>query len=141
MSGEEKIFVNYTIGIPQSVKEPNMVVIGADEYSVEDYTIPSERTFREAWEAPESGSKVIGVSMSKAKNVWKDKIRAARVPEFEKLDTDYTRAIETDNTSEQAAIIAKKQVLRDAPAHPDIEKATTTDELKKVQPIPGVTVE
>ena len=136
MSEEEKIFVNYTIGIPQTVKEPNMVVIGATEYSSEDYTIPSDRVFREAWAAPESGSKVIGIDMSKARDIWREKIRACRQPALEELDTDYTRAIETSNTSEQAAIIAKKQVLRDAPADSKIDQATTVDELKKVQPVP-----
>ena len=141
MSEEEKIFINYTIGIPQSVQKPTTVVIGADEYSVEDYTMPSERTFREAWEAPPSGSKVIGVSMSKARDVWRDKIRLAREPELPKLDAEYMKALEDGDTSKQDSIAAQKQVLRDAPAHPDIEKATTTDELKKVQPIPGVTVE
>lgn len=117
-----------------------LIQIGADEYNADNFTTPSDRVFREAWAAPADGSDVITVDMTKAKNVWKDKIRAARVPEFEKLDTDYTRALETSNTSEQAAITTKKQVLRDAPADSKIDEATTVDELKAVQPIPGVTV-
>ena len=42
----------------------------------------------------------------------------------------FQRAIETNNTSEQASVASKKQALRDAPADSAIDAATTTDDLK-----------
>ena len=70
----------------------------------------------------------IFVNISKAKDIWKDKIREARKPALEKLDVDYMRANEagTDTT----AIVADKQTLRDLPTQ--VDTATTTDEIKAV---------
>ena len=108
----------------------------AEEVDIEDLTIPTDRVFREAWEVPENGAVV--VNMDKAKDVWRDKIRLAREPEFAKLDTDFMKALETGSSTTQ--IVADKQALRDAPTHSDIDAATTPDELKAVQPIPNVTI-
>lgn len=114
------------------------IKIGATDYNVADYTIPAERTFREGWEA-NADTGVISVNMAKAKDIWRDKIRAARVKPLAALDTDYMKALETG--ADTASIIAQKQALRDAPALSSIENATTPDELKAIQPIPNVTVE
>jgi hypothetical protein len=144
MSEEEIIEENapdVDIEIPQTIEAPNMALIGATEYSVEDYTMPAERTFREAWSSPPEGSEVIGIDMPKARDIWRDKIRLAREPELPKLDAEFMKALEAGDTSEQTSIAAQKQAWRDAPAHPDIEAATTPDELKTVQPISGVTIE
>ena len=70
------------------------------------------------------------IDMAKAKELHKDKIRQAREEKFKELDVDFQRAIETNNTSEQASVAAKKQALRDAPADSAIDAATTSDELK-----------
>jgi len=114
------------------------IQIGAAEYNVADYTIPAERTFREGWEANEDTA-VISVNMERAKDIWRDKIRQARVEPLAALDTAYMKALEigADTTS----IIAQKQALRDAPALASIDAATNPDELKAIQPIPNVTVE
>lgn len=114
------------------------IEIGATSYDAADYTIPAERTFREAWEANAETS-VIYVNMEKAKEVWRDKIRLARKPELAKLDTAFMKALEAG--ADTTAIVAQKQALRDAPAHAGIDAATTPDELTAVQPIPNVTVE
>ena len=113
------------------------IKIGATSYNAADYTIPAERTFREGWEANDNGT--ITVNMEQAKDIWRDKIRTAREPELAKLDTAFMKAQETG--ADTTAIVAQKQALRDAPAHADIDAATTPDELKAVQPIPNVTVE
>ena len=70
----------------------------------------------------------ITIDITKAKDIWKDKIREARKPALEKLDVDYMRANEagTDTT----AIVADKQTLRDLPTQ--VDTATTTDEIKAV---------
>ena len=114
------------------------IKIGATSYNAADYEVPAERTFREGWEA-NSDTGVISVNMEKAKDIWRDKIRLAREPELAKLDTAFMKAQETGADTTQ--IVADKQALRDAPAHADIDAATTPDELKLVQPIPNVTVE
>lgn len=114
------------------------IKIGAASYNAADYEIPAERTFREAWVA-DTETGVISVNMTKAKNVWRDKLREARKEPLAALDTTYMKALETGADTTQ--IVADKQALRDAPAHADIDAATTPDELKAVQPIPNVTVE
>lgn len=114
------------------------IKIGATSYNAADYTVPAERTFRDGWEANEDTG-VISVNMDAAKDIWRDKIRVAREPELAKLDTAFMKAQETG--ADTTAIVAQKQALRDAPAHADIDAATTPDELKAVQPIPNVTVE
>ena len=71
---------------------------------------------------------MITIDISKAKEVWKDKIRDARKPALEKLDVNFVKAQETsiDTTS----IVADKQTLRDLPSQ--VDTATTTDEIKAV---------
>jgi hypothetical protein len=114
----------------------NFVNLGGTDYDIEDYTLPADRTFREAWDTPTGA--VIGVNMDKAKDIWRDKIRSVRPDEFEKLDAEFMKALETNNDT--SSIVAQKQALRDAPQHPDIDAATTPEELKLVQIIPNVTV-
>ena len=113
-----------------------LIKIGADTYDAADYAIPAERTFRNAWEAsPDTG--VISVDMTSAKDIWRDKIRLARTEQMPALDAAFMIALETG--ADVTAITAAKQALRDAPAHADIDAATTPEELAAVQPA-GLTV-
>ena len=115
------------------------IKIGALTVDASDYTIPTERTFREAWSFagnPEAG--VISVDMDAAKDIWRDKIRQARTPEFTALDTAFMKALEAG--ADTSSIVAAKQALRDAPHAPAIENATTPEELAAVQLIPNVVV-
>ena len=68
------------------------------------------------------------VNITKAKEIWKDKIRSARKSKLEELDVEYMRAQEAG--ADTSAIVAKKQELRDYPAQ--VDSATTTDEIKAV---------
>ena len=68
------------------------------------------------------------VNISKAKDIWKDKIRTARKPKLEELDVQYMRAQEVG--SDTSAIVTKKQELRDYPSQ--VDSAATTDEIKDV---------
>tara|TARA_R100000231_G_scaffold83523_1_gene63644 strand:- start:134 stop:400 length:267 start_codon:yes stop_codon:yes gene_type:complete len=70
------------------------------------------------------------IDMAKAKELHKDKIRLAREEKFKELDIEFQRAIETNDTSTQASVAAKKQALRDAPADSAISSASDTDALK-----------
>ncbi len=114
------------------------IKIGVTKYDSADYEIPAERTFRDGWEA-NSDTGVISVNISKAKDIWRDKIRQARVKPLEDLDTAYMKALETSADTTQ--IIADKQALRDAPALSSIDAASTLDELVAIQPIPNVVIE
>ncbi len=114
------------------------IKIGADTYDADDYSIPTERTFREAWDTI-SGSSVISVNMNKARDIWRDKIRYARTEPLAALDTAYMKALETSADTTQ--IISDKQALRDAPSLPSIDEATTPEELVAIQPVPNVVIE
>jgi hypothetical protein len=108
-----------------------LIKIGATSYAAADYTVPTERTFRGAWEA-NPGAGAISVDMASAKDIWRDKIRQARIEPLIALDTAYMKALETGADTTQ--IIVAKQALRDAPEHADIDAATTPGELAAVQP-------
>ena len=71
---------------------------------------------------------MITIDISKAKDIWKDKIRVARKPVLEKLDVAFIKAQET--SSDTTSIVADKQTLRDLPSQ--VDTATTTDEIKAV---------
>ena len=71
---------------------------------------------------------MITIDISKAKEVWKDKIRFKRAGALKKLDVDFIKAQEAGNDT--TAIVADKQTLRDLPQQ--VDTATTTDEIKAV---------
>ena len=114
------------------------IKIGASTYDSADYEIPAERTFRDGWEA-NSDTGVISINMDKAKDIWREKIRRARIEPLAALDTAYMKALETSADTTQ--IIADKQALRDAPELSSIDAASTVDELIAIQPIPNVVIE
>ena len=74
---------------------------------------PSDRHFRNAWAI---SGKVITEDMTKAKELFKDKIREVRKPLLEAQDVAYMKALEADDSSAQTASKNKKTALRDAPA-------------------------
>ena len=112
------------------------IKIGATSYDAADYTIPAERTFRDAWEA-DANAGIISVDMAAARDIWRDKIRQARTEPLAALDTAFMKALETGADTTQ--ITADKQALRDAPTDAAIDAATTPEELAAVQPA-GLTV-
>ena len=113
-----------------------LIKLGSQEYSKDDYTEIAERTFRQAWQPQ---GPVIAVNMEKAKEIWRHKIRIQRDKLWQDLDSQFMKALETN--ADTTAIVAKKQNLRDAPNHPDIDAATTPEQLKAVQPLEGITIE
>ena len=92
-------------------------------------TLPSDRHFRDAWSL--SGD-VISEDLAISKTIMQDKIRLARTPLLEALDTDYMKALET--SADTSSIVSSKQALRDAPATQAINDATTISELKDAWP-------
>lgn len=74
----------------------------------------------------------ITIDMTKARNIHRDRMRAARAPKLAALDVAFQRALETGGDT--VSIVAQKQALRDVTANPEIEAAQTPDDLKKVWP-------
>ena len=90
-------------------------------------TVPSDRHFRNAWKL--SGS-VISEDMTEAKKIFIEKIREVRKPLLEAEDVTYMKALEASDSTAQAASVAKKKALRDAPAASAITNADTVAKLK-----------
>ena len=88
-------------------------------------TVPANRDFRGAWSL--SGT-VISEDLTKAKEIFKDKIREVRKPLLDAKDVEIMKALETG--ADTTVIATEKQALRDAPAAAAIDGATTIDELK-----------
>jgi len=90
-------------------------------------TVPSDRHFRGAWSL--SGS-VISEDMTKAKEIFKDKIREVRAPLLAAEDVTYMKAIEADDSSAKTASATAKTALRNAPAASAITNAADIAALK-----------
>jgi len=88
---------------------------------------PSDRHFRNAWAI---SGKVIAEDMTKAKEIFKAKIREVRKPLLEAEDVVYMKAMEEDDSSAKTASVNKKKALRDAPAAKAITDADTIAKLK-----------
>jgi len=88
---------------------------------------PSDRHFRNAWAI---NGKVISEDMTKAKTIFKDKIREVRQPLLEAEDVVYMKALEASDSSAQTTSVNKKKALRDAPAASAITNADTITKLK-----------
>jgi len=89
---------------------------------VEADAIPTDRTFRNAWE--NNGG--INVNMPKAKDLTKDRLRANRKPLLEAQDVAFQRALESGAST--AEIVKEKQRLRDITKQ--VDGITSLDELK-----------
>ncbi len=105
----------------------NIVDKDGNSISASDATVPSDRHFRGAWTL--SGT-TITEDLATAKDIFKDKIREARTPLLAAEDVVYMKALEAGDTDAQAASVAKKKALRDAPAASAITSADTIAKLK-----------
>ena len=77
--------------------------------------LPNHRFFRDAWTLDNNEIKT---DLPKAINIKKDQLRRLRKPLLEKLDIEFTRALETNDTDKLELIKNKKQQLRDITAIP-----------------------
>ena len=97
---------------------------------VEDSSVPTDLSFRDAWKGVGIGTTgaTITEDITKAKEIHKTNIRLARASKFIDLDIEYQRALET--SADTSTIVAKKQALRDAPAASGIATAANVTDLK-----------
>lgn len=88
----------------------------------------TDRTFRNAWK--DGGGSKPEVDMPKAREIHKERLRRMRAPLLEDLDIEYILADEQGDTSKKKAVAQRKQILRDITLDPEIEAATTPEQLK-----------
>lgn len=99
-------------------------------YNIVDVTtIPSDRTFRNAWV---KGVDRVEVDMPKAREIHMGRIRKARGKELDKSDIGVSKEVENGPVSK--ALKDKRQALRDLPATFDLSIATNPEELKALWP-------
>ena len=106
------------------------IIIDKDSNQIDASTVsskPSDRHFRNAWAI---SGKVIAEDMTKAKEIFKAKIREVRAPLLEAEDVVYMKALEADDASAKTASVNMKKALRDAPAAQAITDADTIAKLK-----------
>jgi len=99
--------------------------INGDVRDAASLTVPTDRTFRGAWQF--NGS-AVEVDMTSARNIHKDNLRAERAPRLADLDVAYMKALEAGTGA--AEIAAQKQTLRDITDDARLVAASTPDELK-----------
>lgn len=99
--------------------------INGDVRDASSLTVPSDRTFRDAWQF---NGNAVDVDMVAAKDIHKDNLRRERAPRLADLDVAYMKALESGSGA--ADIAAQKQILRDITDDARIDAATTPDELK-----------
>lgn len=98
------------------------------EYSVVNDLGSLDDDYFEAFEYKDLG---IVCNITKAKQIHLDKIRAARAPKLAKLDVDYMKATEVEDSVKASQIAIAKQELRDITK---IELPDTLEEIKTTWP-------
>lgn len=96
---------------------------------IDDALIPADRFFRGAWVADKAG---IAIDMPKARDIHRDRMRAARAPKLAALDVEFQRVLEDGKATTEVS--AAKRALRDVTKHPGIDRAQTPEDLKLIWP-------
>ena len=99
--------------------------INGDVRDAASLTVPSDRTFRGAWQF---NGDAVEVDMDSARDIHKGNLRVERKPRLDALDVDFMQALEAGTSTTQIA--ADKQTLRDITDDSRIAAATTPDALK-----------
>jgi hypothetical protein len=85
--------------------------------------LPTENDFFDAWELTDGK---VAVSLSKAKEITKKRLRIERTPLLQAQDVAFQRALE--ERKDTSAIVAEKQRLRDITRL--VDSSTSLDELR-----------
>jgi hypothetical protein len=93
---------------------------------VEASSLPTDNDFYDAWELADG---VVTVSLPKAKELTKKRLRAEREPLLAAQDVAFQRALESG--ADTTAIVAEKQRLRDITGLVDAE--TTLEGLRAIK--------
>ena len=106
------------------------VPLGVDWRVIDVDELP-DRVYWGAWSL--SGGGVV-VDMVKARGIHRDSLRVLRKPLLDAADVDYLKAVEVGDSVAVAAVVARKQALRDVTKHESIESAQAPEELKLAVP-------
>lgn len=98
---------------------------GVSYIVVDSSTLPQDFTFRDAWELV---NEEVIISLAKAKEVTKKRLRYEREPLLAAQDVLFNKALESN--ADTSAIIAEKQRLRDITKLAD--QTTTLEQLKNI---------
>ena len=98
--------------------------INGDVREASSLTVPTDRTFRGAWQF---NGDAVDVDMTAALAIHKDNLRAERKPRLDALDVEYMKALEAGTGAD--AIAAQKATLRNITDDARLAAATTPDEL------------
>ena len=103
------------------------VVVDGQTLDTAQYALPQNRNFTDAWAMGEDANHnpIVVIDVEKAKGVWQRKMREARGPIMTKLDADYFKALESQDTAGAKKIAETKQLLRDVTKLPALLNATT----------------
>jgi hypothetical protein len=93
---------------------------------VEASSLPTDNDFYDAWELADG---VVTVSLSKAKELTKKRLRAEREPLLAAQDVAFQRALESG--ADTTAIVAEKQRLRDVTGL--VDAVTTLEGLRAIK--------
>jgi hypothetical protein len=93
---------------------------------VDASSLPTDNDFYNAWELADG---VVTVSLSKAKELTKKRLRAEREPLLAAQDVAFQRALESG--ADTTAIVAEKQRLRDITGLVDV--VTTLEGLRAIK--------
>jgi len=99
--------------------------INGDVRDAASLTVPTDRTFRGAWEF---NADVVEIDMTAALAIHKDNLRAERAPRLADLDVSYMKALEAGTGA--PAIATEKETLRNITDDARLAAATTPDALK-----------
>lgn len=98
---------------------------------ISDADVPQDRSYRNGWTL-RAGK--VEHDMVKCRALHRDKMRTARKERMAVQDTRYMRADEDGDLATKRAVAARKKLLRDVTALPEIEAAQTIDALKAIWP-------
>ena len=76
----------------------------------------------------------LGYDMAKAREIFRNGLRARRGPVLAQLDIEYQRALEKNDKAAQQDIIAKKEILRNCTEDPAIDAAKDINDLARAVP-------
>ena len=122
-NGVVKVFIPVEVGLStEDLSKLALAVVpkGISFKVIDQSEVPSDRTFRAAWQV---AGESIGVDIVKAREVQKDRIRVARAPLMTALDYK-------QNAGEDVSV--ERQRLKDFTAL--VDSVSDVEELKAVMP-------
>jgi hypothetical protein len=102
--------------------------IPTDAYGPDEHGVLRCGAFRDALKPD------LTFDLPKAREVQRNRMRAARAPLLAVLDVEYMRADEAGDTALKALIAEEKRLLRDVTVVPELEATKSVEEIKAVWP-------